>query len=123
MTQISWLNNLFQAIDAKDTEAFVSFLTEEVFFRFGNADPVHGKNNVANVIKGFFESIKDIQHDITESWSQGDITVCHGFVTYIRHDDSNLTVPFANIFHLQGDKINEYLIYADISQLYQQASS
>ena len=118
MEQAGWIHDLFQVIDAQDTESFLAFLTDDVFFRFGNADPIHGKNNVANVIKGFFESIKDIQHDITESWARDDKVVCYGFVTYTRHDNSTLTVPFANIFHMQDDKIREYLIYADISQLY-----
>ncbi|WP_455209050.1 nuclear transport factor 2 family protein [Kaarinaea lacus] len=119
MRNISWLNELFQAIDKQDTSKFLSFLTDEVFFRFGNAEPVHGKNNVGNIVKGFFESVKTIQHDITEAWTIDNTTVCHGFVTYTRHDDTTLMVPFANIFNMEGNKICEYLIYADISQLYQ----
>lgn len=122
MTQTSWINDLFRAIDNRDARTFLSFLTDEVFFRFGNAEPVHGKNNVGNVVKGFFESISNIQHDITESWSLDNKTVCHGFVTYTRLDGSSLTVPFANIFYTQENKIREYLIFADISRLYQSPS-
>ena len=42
---------------------------------------------------------------------------CHGFVTYIRHDDSFLSVPFADVFSLRQGKIAEYLIFADLSRL------
>jgi limonene-1,2-epoxide hydrolase len=118
MSDVSWVNRLFQSIDNKDTESFITFIADDIFFRFGNAEPIHGKNNVDNVIKGFFESIKALQHDISETWSQDDTVICHGFVTYTRHDSSTLTVPFANIFKMDGTVITEYLIYVDISELY-----
>ena len=118
MTKTSWVYELFQSIDKQDIDAFLTFLADDVFFRFGNAEPVHGKNNVGNIVKGFFESIKAIQHDISETWSLDESIICHGFVTYTRHDNSTLTVPFANIFKLDGQAITEYLIYADLSQLY-----
>jgi TRAP-type uncharacterized transport system substrate-binding protein len=44
--------------------------------------------------------------------------ICHGTVTYTRHDASTLTVPFANIFRTRDDLIDEYLIYVDASALY-----
>ena len=118
MTKTNWVKELFQSIDKQDIDVFLTYLADNVFFRFGNAEPIHGKNNAGNVVKGFFESIKAIQHDISETWSQDDTVICHGFVTYTRHDNSSLTVPFANIFKLDGQAITEYLIYVDISQLY-----
>lgn len=123
MSGVSWVKRLFQSIDNKDTKSFITFIADDIFFRFGNAEPIHGKNNVENVIKGFFESIKALQHDISETWSQGDTVICHGFVTYTRHDSSTLTVPFANIFKMDGAVISEYLIYVDISELYSDSSA
>ena len=69
MPDIRWVNQLFRSIDSKDSETFLQFLAEDVFFRFGNAEPIHGKNNAGNIVKGFFESIKTLQHDISETWS------------------------------------------------------
>lgn len=118
MNDKNWIEALFESIDGKDTTAFLAFLAEDVFFRFGNAEPVRGKTNVGNVIKGFFASINGLQHDIVQSWSQDDTVICHGFVTYTRLDASTLTVPFANIFNLHNQAINEYLIFVDTSDLY-----
>jgi len=42
-------------------------------------------------------------------------------VTYTRHDSSTLTVPFANILRFEGDLIDEYLIFLDVSELYKSA--
>ena len=60
VTTDNWLGKLFQSIDNKDATAFLGFLTTDVFFRFGNAEPVYGQTNVGNVIRGFFESIKGL---------------------------------------------------------------
>jgi limonene-1,2-epoxide hydrolase len=39
-------------------------------------------------------------------------------VTYTRHNGSSLSVPFANVFELKGDKIASYRIYIDNSALF-----
>ena len=43
--------------------------------------------------------------------------ICHGTVTYTRHDSSQLKVPFTNILKMDDKLIKEYLIYVDVSQL------
>ena len=35
-----WVDCLFRIVDARDTQAFESFLSDEVSFRFGNAPAV-----------------------------------------------------------------------------------
>jgi hypothetical protein len=114
----AWVKLLIDSIDSMDVEAFTAFLTEDVCFRFGNAEPVSGKVNVGDAVSGFFESIAALQHNVLATIEQGNVVICHGAVTYTRHDSSTLTVPFANVLKLRGDLIMEYLIYIDISDLY-----
>lgn len=109
---------LFKAIDAFDTETLLSFLSDEAVFRFGNMPPVLGKDNIRPFLQGFFQSIKGIKHDQIEVWEQDDVKLMNGRVTYTRHDDSQLSVFFANTFKMQGTRIKEYLIFVDTSQLY-----
>jgi ketosteroid isomerase-like protein len=118
MTTPSWVNRLFQSIDALDTDAFVGFMTDDVVFRFANSDPVKGKTAVHGAVTAFFASIRSVRHEVLDTWVNPDAVICHGKVQYTRHDSSLLTVPFANIFKMQGDLIKEYLIYVDISELY-----
>ena len=54
-------------------------------------------------------------------WSGVSGLASHGTVTYTRHDQSRLTVPFATILKLQGDLIQDYLIFSDMSELYRSA--
>ncbi len=116
--ELHWLNDLFVSIDAKDAEAFAGFLSDDAVFVFGNAPPVAGRATIIDAVSGFFSSIKALSHTLRQVVSQPGIVVCWGTVTYTRHDGSDLTVPFADTFALENDKISHYQIYMDIGQLY-----
>lgn len=109
---------LFAAIDAKDAATFVSYLTEDAVFRFGSAPPVHGREAIREAVDAFFATIAGCRHTISNSLRSGSTLVCEGEVTYRRHDDSEITVPFADIFEYEGDLIAHYKIYIDISPVY-----
>lgn len=108
---------VLKAIDTKDIEGFISFLTEDCKFKFCNLEPVIGKDNIRNFVAGFAETVKAFRHDVKESWEISETIACHGIVSYTRKDDSILSVPFATIFKLDRHRIAEYLIFADTSEL------
>ena len=90
------LTDLFAAIDGKDADRFVEFLTAD----------------------GSFDSIRGLSHEINAVFGSGDTLFCEGETTYTRHDGSTVTVPFADVFEYDGELIAEYKIYADIGPLY-----
>jgi hypothetical protein len=109
---------LFASIDAMNTEAFLSFLDPGCCFRFGNRPTVVGVEPTRAFVGGFFSSIAALEHSVAASWDTTEGVVAHGLVTYTRHDDSTLTVPFAVILNTAGEGITEYLVFADTSDLY-----
>ena len=117
MSTPGWIHDLFQTIDTNDTAALASFLTHDATFVFANAEPVKGKGAIRETVAAFLASIKAIRHDVLETWEHPDAVICHGVVTYTRHDESQLRVPFANIFKMQGSLIRDYLIYVDASRV------
>lgn len=117
-TATAMLDALFKAIDAKDAEGFAAFLAPPCEFRFGNLPAVRGRDQVKEFVAGFLASIAALSHTIDAHWAVPGGLVCHGRVTYTRHDGSTLTVPFANVFGLSAEGIASYLIFADTSQLY-----
>jgi hypothetical protein len=121
MRNQDWTNQLFLTIDHRDTQAFLSYLCENSVFRFGNWPAVTGKAAIGEVVDGFFQSIKALRHTILRTWDLPDSVICHGMVTYMRHDDRTLTTPFAVILELNGDFVQNYLIFSDVSELYSQA--
>ena len=107
-----------RSIDDQDVTNFSACLTDDCSFRFGNVPPVSGKEQVASFVAAFFDSIDALSHTISDAWHMPDCIICHGTVTYTRHDQSVLSVPFSNILKLKDDRICEYLIFADTSALY-----
>jgi ketosteroid isomerase-like protein len=112
------IRNLFIAIDSKVTSDFVSYLTQDCVFIFGNAPAVNGKDEIFNAVDGFYRSIADLTHKVENTIISGDNVVSYGDVKYIRLDGNIVPANFCNVFKMEGDLIKKYQIYVDISQLY-----
>jgi len=109
---------MFAAIDSKDTEAFVGFLTEDAVFRFGSAPAVCGREAIRAAVDGFFGTIGASSHEVMNKLGDGTTLVCEGGVTYTRLDGSQVTLPFTDVFEYDDDLISQYKIYIDIGPLY-----
>ncbi len=109
---------LFDAIDGMDPEKFVTFLSEDAVFKFGNAPEVKGRAGIMEAVAGFFSSIKGISHLILQTWEKEGSIAIQGEVTYKRLDGNAITLPFTNVFEMKNNLINRYLIYIDIAPLY-----
>jgi limonene-1,2-epoxide hydrolase len=112
------LDDLFKAVDARDTERFLGFLTDRASFRFGSAPPAHGEEAIRAAVDSFFSSIAACRHVLARIVAEGDVIICEGEVTYTRHDASEISLPFANVFELDGELISAYKVYADAGPLY-----
>ena len=112
-----WVTDLFSAVDSMDADGFVGFMAEDVFFRNGSAEPLRGRDAVRDDIGSLYARITGIHHVLSETWVQGNVVVIHGTVTYTRPDDSALTVPFADIWKMNGELIKEYMIFIDNTKL------
>ena len=113
-----WVDRLFGTVDAMDSKKFVSFLTEDARFKFGNADAVEGKEKIEQAVAGFFGTIGGLHHDVLNVWEHPGVVVTELKVTYTRKDGRKVAVPCVNVFGMQGDKIKEYKIFIDISPVY-----
>ena len=118
MPERAWWDSLFHAIDAKDLSGFLAHLTPDAEFRFANNPSAYGHEAIGAAVGGFFGAIGGSRHRFIRAWEDGGSAVCEGEVTYTRHDGSTLTVPFVNVFYLQGDKVRRYLILIDNSALF-----
>ncbi|MDP2571909.1 nuclear transport factor 2 family protein [Vibrio penaeicida] len=117
MNATDLIKNLYSSVDSKDVEHLSTFLADDVRFRIGNFDPVIGKTAVVEANQTFFASISSMAHQIDSIWSKGNDVICHGSVEYIRLDGSTHSAVFATILHVSNNKIKDYLVYADLSQL------
>lgn len=118
MQDRGWLETLFRKIDDMDIEGFLSFLTPGAHFRFGSAPVVQGRKAIGQAVQDFFSTIKRSDHRLLDTWARRDATICQGEVTYTRKDNSQVTLPFVNVFRMVDAQIDQYLIYVDIVPLY-----
>jgi hypothetical protein len=96
---------------------FVQFMTDDVRFRAGNSILLHGKQAAHQDITTLLARIRHMRHALSAVLVHDNIVAVHGTVTYTRHDGSTLTVPFADMWTMQDDKIQEYLIFIDNTKL------
>ncbi|MGK7312271.1 MAG: nuclear transport factor 2 family protein [Candidatus Longimicrobiales bacterium M2_2A_002] len=117
MADRSWYDGILERVDAGDAEGFVSYLTDDATFKWGARDAVHGNDAVREFVDAFLDMFDGTQHVLTETLEHGDTRVCRGTVTYFTRDGREIPTPFCNVFHMEGDKIRDYLIYIDPSPL------
>lgn len=113
-----WLCSLFNAVDDKDVDRFVSFLTEDASFKFANAPAVSSRKNIHKAVSQFYSAINGLRHEIKDVWEHDNVVICEGQVTYTRHDASKVSFPFANIFRMKNALIADYRVYVDNSALF-----
>jgi ketosteroid isomerase-like protein len=114
----AWWERVFAVVDTGDANGFIGLLTADAQFRFGNAPVIAGHEAIRAAAAAFFAAIASSKHQVLRTWDAAASAVCEGQVTYTRHDGSMVSVPFANVFELRGDKIAAYRIYIDNSSLF-----
>jgi uncharacterized protein (TIGR02246 family) len=120
-----WVVDLFRAVDALDAATFAKAFTEDGTFRFGNAQPAVGRQQIEEALSGFFSIIGGLQHEVTGVWSGtwegGDVKSVESAVTYTRKDATVTdAIPATSTLRMRGDLIRDYRIFADISPLFAQ---
>jgi ketosteroid isomerase-like protein len=115
---VSTTTDLLADTDRMDAEGFASYLAEDCVLRFGNADEVVGRDAIEVAIAGFFDTIKDLRHNVSHEWEVDDTTIIQFAVTYTRHDDREVTVPAVTIYRRGAELIDDYRVYVDLAPVY-----
>jgi ketosteroid isomerase-like protein len=109
---------LFADIDSMDPGRFTAHLADDVTMRFGNADPIHGRDAVHDTWAGFCDGLDGVSHEPLRQWESDEGTVAEANVTYTRKDGSTVTVPVATIYREGDGGIVDYRIFIDLAPLF-----
>jgi hypothetical protein len=110
---------IFAAIDSLVASNFTAHLTDDVEFRFGNADPIIGHEGVEAGINGFWGTIDGMKHHVKNVWDvDADTTVALIDVEYTRKDGTHVFTPNVDILKWEGDKVANWQIVIDIAPIY-----
>jgi ketosteroid isomerase-like protein len=111
-------SQLFSDIDSMEPERFTAHLADDVVMRFGNAEPIHGRDAVHDTWAGFCEGIDGVSHSLVGQWVSEAGTVVEADVTYTRKDGGTVTVPVVTIYREREGEIADYRIFIDLAPLF-----
>jgi ketosteroid isomerase-like protein len=120
-----WMLDLFRAVDAMDASTFAKAFAEDGTFRFGNSEPVVGREQVEENVSGFFSMIGGLSHEIigvwSGTWEGGEVKSVEAEVTYTRQDGTRTQpLPVTSTLRIEDDQIKAYRIFMDVAPLFAQ---
>jgi hypothetical protein len=120
---MEWVEQTYEAFDAKDVEAFVAQLTPGATLRFGNGEPLAGRVAIRDAFGEFFETIGTVGHAFTAQLRIDDTLIIEEMVTFTRRDGSAAVLPAATVWELSQGKADRMQTYIDVSSLFPQGQA
>ena len=117
--QLKTCETLFASMIAQDWETFRSCLTDDVMYRVGSTEPVHGPDAVVDFLQSFYTQVQMQEPDIRQILEPENQVIFEFEAHYLRlKDNKQLNFACTDILRMSGDKIKEWRVYVDISPLY-----
>ena len=115
---MQWVETTYEALDAKDVDAFVSQLTPGAEVRFGNGAPVAGRVAVRDAFSEFFKAIDSVSHAFTSQLRVDDTLIIEQMVTFTRRDGLTMVLAAATVFELTEGKADRMQTYIDVGPVF-----
>jgi ketosteroid isomerase-like protein len=119
----TWARELYDnAVDRKDAAGFAAAFTDDAVLRFGNNEPLVGRASIEPAIAGFFTAMQSLRHQPMRTTVTGNLLFLEAFVTYLRHDGAEVTVPAMTVYEMaemHGTPLARRCnIYVDLAPLF-----
>ena len=115
---MDWVEQTYEALDAKDADAFVAQLTPGATVRVGNGEPVAGRVAIRDAFNEFFGAVGTVSHAFTSQLRVDDALIMEEIVTITRRDGTAVALPAATICELTEGKADRLQKYIDVSPLF-----
>lgn len=113
------LKSVFLAGESMNLDNFVQCFTDDAVYQFSNFPIAYGPEGIRESSADFLKQVEGVHHHFKDTWEMQDGSViCEMENTYIRHDGKVITLPCSDVIRLKGDKVQEMLIFMDISPVY-----
>jgi ketosteroid isomerase-like protein len=112
---------LAESVLNEDWERVKTFLTEDVFYKVGSAEPVYGRQAVVDYLFSLFQNTaKFTGHEIRKIWQEPGIIVVEMDAKYTTvKDKRHLNIACCDVYRLRGNQVSEWRVYADILPFYE----
>lgn len=113
------VKQMFKVFESMNMDEAVKYFTEDIRYRFGNANPTIGKQNLVDSAKTtHLENVKAISFDIKDFWEQKNVVIVELEITYSLDNGKVLTIPCTDILRMERDLVRDFRAYMDISPLF-----
>ena len=120
----AWADRLYsEGVDNKDASAFAGAFVDDGWLRFGNNEPITGRDTIREAIAQFFTLFASLSHEPIATTISDDTVVLEANVTYTLHHGGTVTVPACTIFRLaetggHTPVARKCQIYVDLAPLF-----
>ena len=120
---MEWVEQTYEALDAKDVDALVAQLTPGATVRVGNGEPVAGRVAIRDAFGEFFDAVGEMSHAFTSQLRVDDTLVIEEIVTLMRRDGTTVLLPAATVWELTEGKADRMQTYIDLSAVFTQGQA
>ncbi len=120
----AWLEEVISILDAKDVDAYTSYLADDVDVLFNNGEmAMHGRDNVREGLRQFWAGFGTLEHDELNIYGTDDHLVHEALNHYTTLDGRQVTVrAVAWLDRDNSGQITSMRIYSDQSPVFSDAS-
>ena len=103
-----------------DWDYFKTFFVDDVLFKVGASVEMRGYEEIANYLTWFYDiAVPNLPFDFRGTWELEDVVIIEMDAKYIRRSDGKpVSFPCTDILRFQGNKIREWRVYPDQSELW-----
>jgi ketosteroid isomerase-like protein len=103
-----------------DWEHLKSFFTDDVLFKVGASQERRGNRAIIDYLGWMFSMLElNPPFEFRGTWEQGDVVIIQVDAKFTRRSDGKpITFPSVDIFRFDGDKIREWRVYTDQTELF-----
>lgn len=112
------VRDIFAAADTRNPAEFVSHLSEDVSFRYGNAPAITGPAAVSQALSMLFDLVKTMRHDLVGIHACGDIWAVETVANYVDRFGRSFAFPACNLMTVRDGKVCDYRIFVDNSAMF-----
>jgi limonene-1,2-epoxide hydrolase len=115
---IDQVHRIFATADQLKLDEWIVYFVEDARFQFGNAKPITGHDAIRSTMAQFFSAIKAMHHDFDGMYQQDDVVIAEANVMFTRLDDKVVHIPAVTIFRMQGNLIQDFRLYMDVTPVF-----
>ncbi|MBW4561835.1 MAG: nuclear transport factor 2 family protein [Mojavia pulchra JT2-VF2] len=112
------IGKMYEALHAENWDEFMSFFTPNLLYKVGANEPVIGPEACRDFLVNIYKVLKLTTHNARGTWEVGNTVILEMDANYVNKVDKRfIQVPCTDIYRFEGDRIYEWRVYPDPSQL------